>query len=334
MAVIEDLRTGMPAHRVDVLFRNMRPVQHHIVEILSVFLQPVLPALRIFRAVQHFDAHLLQRGGVGFVAVEVVADELHVHALGDEQLQILVYRAGTGVHVKVRHIVVHHKYGLFAAAAVARLEYVLAVFKVFLCQYILPLFKKLLLVYHLIGLLAGRGVRAVGDALKVYHHGFRLVYHAHALCAYHEGKVAVLIVGGREGLVEATQFLPQRMADHDRRAGNVVDVLYIIELRSLRVAQTAVIPRAAVLPQDAAGLLQPPVAEYQFGACHADAAVLVHQLHQRFQPALLYLRVVVQEEDVFALGVLCGVVAVAQKAQDGLVGHHAHVLHDPAHLRG
>lgn len=105
---------------------------------------------------------------------------------------------------------IHHKEEFLSLAPFPCHKGLVPIFKVFFLQNVLPFFKELLLVDDLIRLLPGGSVRSVGHALKMHHHGKRLVQHPTAMLTHLKGQVAVLTIGRRKPFVKAADLLPER----------------------------------------------------------------------------------------------------------------------------
>ena len=81
VSVVEDADRRSLLNKVNVLARNVRAVQVDKVDIRSVLLNPIPDSLLHGLAVEHLNAELGQRRGVGFLRCEVVAEEFDLIAL-------------------------------------------------------------------------------------------------------------------------------------------------------------------------------------------------------------------------------------------------------------
>ena len=154
-------------------------------------------------------------------------------------------------------------------------------------------------------------------------HGLRLEYDLLAMLSYFKGKVRIFIIRRCKGLVETADFFPEFRTNHNSGTGNIIDFLYIIVLRILRVLQTAIIPSGTVGPNNSAGFLQTAIRINEFGTNHTNAVIAVHKFHQRLQPAIRYLGIIVQEEYKLSAGNGCCLITVFQKSHILLVpGNH------------
>ena len=97
MSIVNNTRIREFTDCIDVLHRNMRPVEKYIANVLAVFFQPVLPVLCIIRSIEHFNAHLLQRIRIRLMCKEIITDEFYAESLIDKQLQILIHRTTASI---------------------------------------------------------------------------------------------------------------------------------------------------------------------------------------------------------------------------------------------
>ncbi len=148
----------------------------------------------------------------------------------------------------------------------------------------------------------------------MHHHGLGLIDHPLAVPPYLESEVRILTVGRCKALIEAADLLPEFGSDHDGRTGNVVHILHIVKFRLRWILQPSVVPARSIGPDDAAGLLEPPVGINELRAHHANAFVATHQRHETVQPTFGDLGVVVQEKDKLAPSHGRRLVAVLQEA--------------------
>jgi hypothetical protein len=114
-------------------------------------------------------------------------------------------------------------------------------------------------VERLVSLDAAGLVAALRLALEVNDLRLRLVEDLPPRRAHGEGDVGVLVVRRGVAQVEAAEIAEQRRGDGEARAGAVVDLAQVVELRLVRVVVAAEIPRRAVAPDDAPGFLQPSI---------------------------------------------------------------------------
>ena len=154
--------------------------------------------------------------------------------------------------------------------------------------------------------------------------GGRLHHHSLAPRADAEGKIGILVIARRVEFVEAAELAEQRALDHQCRAGNPVGVAQETEGRFGGIALATPVPAVAKPPDDAAGLLQLAILEQQFRSGDADVRHLLECLHQFVEPAFLHQRVIVEEEQIFALGECGAGVAGANEAEIGRIAHDAH----------
>ena len=116
-------------------------------------------------------------------------------------------------------------------------------------------------------------------------------------------QIGVFVVAGKEVLVETARCL-ERDARHQQAVGrDMVDGTNVrVGERTGRFVPPERVARA-VLPHDRAGFLQAAVRKEQSRADRPDALVAARRVQQPLQPAGLRLRVVVEKDEIVALGV-------------------------------
>ena len=316
VSVVDHLQVGPGLDEINIFRRDVRTVQVDQVQILLVMFDPLPDTGLHLLSVQDLHAHLSELRGVGLLVGKVVAEELHHISLLQEHADILPGRPGPGVPVVGGHIVIHHQEDLLSLAALPgaegiRVSGILALLR----ELRFPFFLQLFRILHLVALQAGPlYIGAVGYTFKVGDDGLRLIYDAVSVLPDFESQVRVLAVGRGIAFVETADLLPEAAADHDGGAGDIVHVLHVVEFRKIRILQAPVVPAGGIAPDDAARFLQPSVRVHQLRSGHANGGILLQELHKPFAPALIDLRVVVQEEQVLAPRLLRRLVAVPEKA--------------------
>ena len=169
VSVIDNLHLRIILNIIHIFGSNMRTVQVCVVYLVPICLKPVPDTGRIIIPVQHFNAHLLERGGVRFFMEEVVSQEFNHITFFQEHFQVLVCGLGTGVLIKRGHVVVHHQDDFLSLAALPCPKWVGAArVDTLAFQFLRPFFLKLPAVFHLVALQAGAVyIRAVGHSLKM-----------------------------------------------------------------------------------------------------------------------------------------------------------------------
>ncbi len=142
-----------------------------------------------------------------------------------------------------------------------------------------------------------------------------LVQHLEAAFTQPEGEIAVLAIGRRVAFVEPAHGVEQDARYQQRCRRAVVNLAQIVVGGPIRAIEPAVIPARAIVPDDAARLLQPAVRIQQLGADRADVTAESERQQQRIEPVRQHLRVVVQQQQELALGDARGGVAGAQIAE-------------------
>ena len=148
------------------------------------------------------------------------------------------------------------------------------------CQHAFPTNRKALLVGDLMTFDAFCHIGARALAFEMHHDRMRLVEHAPPCRAHAESQIGVFVISGRIGGVEAAERIPKVALDHQTSTRAVIDFTHIVVFRLARIVATADVPRRAVAPDDAAGLLQSAIGVNKL--CTHQSGVrelLVHRCH-------------------------------------------------------
>ena len=183
VSIINDTRIREFTDCIDVLHRNMRPVEKYIANVLAVFFQPVLPVLCIIRSIEHFNAHLLQRIRIRLMCKEIITDEFYAESLIDKQLQILIHRTTASILIVMRYVMINHQQNFLMYRTFTCAERINRIRQMIFLKFPLPFFKELFLIRHLICLLTARSVCTVRNTLKVNDNRFRLIHDFTAMLA-------------------------------------------------------------------------------------------------------------------------------------------------------
>jgi len=197
-----------------------------------------------------------------------------------------------------------------------------------------PAREEGLAVDDLVALDALRLLGAGAHALEVDHDRFRLVVDALAELAHAEREIGVLVVGRRVGAIEPLQRLPVGAAQREAGARAVVDRPQVAVGRLLGIVAAAPVPRRAVAPHDAAGLLQPAVGIDEPRADEAGVGTAVEHRQQRLEPALGDLDVVVQQHQEVPARRRGAEVAARDEAAVHRGAQELHAAHAVERLRG
>lgn len=199
-------------------------------------------------------------------------------------------------------------------------------------QRIAPALQEASAVRDLAGLHARAGIEPRRHPLEVDHLRGGLVDHAPARRARAEGEIHVLVVAGREGLVEAAERLEERPLHRERRPRHVVGLARVLHLGRVRRVPPPVVPARSVAPHDRARLPGPARGVEQLRAGHAGAGEGVEGREQRVEPAVGHDSVVVQEHQRGAARLARAAVAAAHEAQVPLVADQLQAGHLPEPL--
>ncbi len=116
-----------------------------------------------------------------------------------------------------------------------------------------------------------------------------------------EAQVGVLVVGRGEPGIEPAESVPDRAANEQRRARAVVDHSTEPVLRLVGRLAVAVLPAAAVGPDDDTGFLKQQIISDDHRTDGPGARVLVEFVDERVDPTGDHPCVVVEQHDVLAL---------------------------------
>ena len=310
--------------RIDVLRRDVVPREDHQVELAAAPVEHLGDRGHV-GGVQHLDATRLQLADVGFPVLEIVADERHLRPGLDRELEhreraqrprVLVGRQHAGIDHQhaPRRPAIALELGMHAVATVRR-------------EHRAPLRAERVAVGLLVLLHAGAGIGARGLALEVHDGRRGLVVDAAPRRADREREIRVLVVGRLVARVEAAQRTPQRRGDREAGARAVVDLAQVVVLGPVGVVVAADVPRRAVAPHDAAGLLQAPVGIDELRADEAGVGPTLEHRQQRIEPTRGDDGVVVEEDEEFAARERSTAVAAADEAQVPGVALEAHAGH-------
>ena len=124
----------------------------------------------------------------------------------------------------------------------------------------------------------------------------RLVVDRAPGCTHPEGQIGILVIGGCEGAVEATETPEEGGLDGECCARAIVDGPSIAVLGLVRGVQVTVVPGRAVGKEDGPGLLLAAVRIEEAAADDPGVGRVLEGVDQRIQPAGLDLGVVVQKD--------------------------------------
>src|SRR5262245_26824635 len=161
--------------------------------------------------------------------------EHHVETCGLEQHEVVKDGARSGVAIRLRDVMIDKQDTGAVAAAVARQQHTFSGGEILRRQSGFPALEEAPIVLNLVGLYASRKISAVTDPLMMHDGGEGLVDAAQAGAAYAKCEIGILAIGRHEQLVEAAEPIPYQLGNSDGGAGDVVDVLDVIELGSNRV---------------------------------------------------------------------------------------------------
>ena len=310
-----------PADQLDVLHRDVVPRDDDEVELAAATVEDLRHRADVGR-VQHLDAPLLQVAHVGLAVLEVVADQRHLRAGLDRELEHRERAHRPRVLVGRQHARLDHQHAPRRAtvALELRMHAVVAVRD----QRRTPLLAEGVTVDLLVPLDPRPEVGARGLTLEVHDRRRRLVVDAASRGAHREREVGVLVVRGPVAHVEAADLPPERNRDREARAGAVVDLAQVVVLGAVGIVVAADVPRRAVAPDDAARLLQPAVGIDELRADQPGVGPAVEHREQRVEPARRDDRVVVEQHQEVAAGELRAAVAAADEAQVLRVALEAH----------
>ena len=130
----------------------------------------------------------------------------------------------------------------------------------------------------------------------------RLVHGAQTLPPEPQAEIRLLIIGGREGLVETAKFAELRGSKHEKRSGTIVDFPAEPECAVPGIFTAAVTGAGAVAPDDVAGFLEFPVEQFDAPADGAGARVLPQNVDGGAGRAGLDEGVIVEQEEILADG--------------------------------
>src|SRR5690242_21893802 len=119
-----------------------------------------------------------------------------------------------------------------------------------------PARLELLLIAHLPRFHAVAQRTAVRDPLKMHHPRARLIEYLVASFPQTKRQITILAICWRVVFVEATQLIEQGSRHQQRRGGTVVHFAQVIVYRTIGAVGAAKVPTGAVLPDNAASLLQ------------------------------------------------------------------------------
>ena len=112
-----------------------------------------------------------------------------------------------------------------------------------LLKLLCPFLPELFRIYGLITLKSrALNIRAVGYALKMDHHGLRLIYYPLPMLPDLKCQVAVLTVGRGIPLIKSADLLPELLPYHDGCSGDIIHLSYIVIFGLFRIIQTSIVP--------------------------------------------------------------------------------------------
>ena len=268
-AVVEQADPPVPLQLGQERGSHLRAAQQHMIEIVAVFREPLAEGVGV-AAIGDLHADILQRLGIARTEVQILRPELHHHARLQQGADDAQHRAGAGIAIRLGHIVIDHQDDVAFPCTVARAHDVFAVGQMLVRQHREPALLKGPLVAHLAGFHAAGERTAVGHSLVVHDPRARLVQYLEAAVTQPERKIAVLAIGRRVAFVEPAHGVEQDARHHQRGRGAVVHLAQIVVGGPVRTIEPAEIPARAIVPDDAARLLQPAVGIQQLGADRAD----------------------------------------------------------------
>src|SRR5262249_12723960 len=153
-----------------------------------------------------------------------------------------------------------------------------------------------------------------------------------ALFAWAEADISVIVVRG--GVVEIESPEPFEEVAANKKAGSraEIDIADIPVLRTVPVVAPTVVPAGAVVPNDAAGFLQPAVRVEQPGADCPRGGIPKEGLEERLEPAVEHQGVIVQKQEPLTARGLGALVTRVDEPDILLVAQNVHAVYPGKHL--
>ena len=297
--------------------RHVMTADHHRVKPWPVFAQPCRDACCV-GGVPAFNAKALKGTGVVAVGAAIGGQKDHVRAFLDQQPHQFDHAQGAGVAIRAWGQCVDQQDLLAPSVQQGRGGY--GGWRQLLGQGFTPLVQEYRAVARLCGLGAAVGVGAGGGALIVHHDRCRLVKGAKTGGTDREGKVGVFVIGRGVAGVEAAQCRKQLSRQGNGGTAEVIGLAQVLMATVVRILKTPVVPPAAIGEHHPACFLQAAIGIHQFRANQTRTGVLGECVKQRIQPAGLGHGVIVQEDEIFALGQLGAVIASGDESPVALTG--------------
>ena len=140
-----------------------------------------------------------------------------------------------------------------------------------------------------------------------------------------ESQIRILAIGRHIGLVEPAERMPKVGRNGDGGTRNIVHLTGIGILRPVGIIVAAIVPSRAILPDNAARLLQRPIGIEQLGPDKARLGEQAKAADQLVQPTSDNPNIIVEHDHIMAARALGDFVAVADKALVLAVPHMGHV---------
>jgi hypothetical protein len=257
----------------------------------------------------------LQRSLVDRAGCRAIRPELDHRAGLQQGLDKRQHCAGPGVAIGFRHAMIDHQDDGARPGAIAGAQDLCARLVVLRRKQVRPPCDEGVAVKVLVCLYAMFRVGTVRYAFKMLDHGARLIQHLVAGLTQPERKIGILEIGRRVTWIEATQGSEQSPRHQQGRTGAIIHLANIVVFGLGGIVAPPVIPPGAVVPDDTTGFLQSPVGVDELGAHRARVRPSDGQRQHRVQPSDAWPRVVVEKQQIFTAGQLCGCVAGTHEAQ-------------------